>query len=309
MIGLASFRDGVGADWDAYSRFYQNTEDSGQLEVGYAFINAIFASIGAHFNVFQFAITTACIALIASSFRYFGAFTAVAVLIFYSDLFLYYNLSGVRQAIAIAITCFALRYVIAQRPVPFFSLVTLAASFHLSAVVFAISYFVPKTWLKWYQLVCVCLAGLALFQFLDPIAQFITDNTLKNASYYLYGIETQDDKLTSYITGGLRRLATLGIILMTWNHLKNISYSIYLLNMYILGLAIYFLFYIASADIGVRMSSYFIIIETMLVGLAVLNAPRASTRFGIACLISFFSLYKLWGYADNPYYEYQFIFQ
>ena len=308
MIGLASLRHGVGTDWDAYLTLYQNIEESSRVEIGYSYINNLFSHMGIHYNVFLFVMTTICIALISSFFRQAGALSAAAILMFYSDLFLYFNLSGMRQAVAISITCFALRYAVAKKPLQFFSLVTVAASFHMSAVVFFIGYFIPRSRPKWHYLVWVCLGGLAFYYFLEPIAQFITEHTLKNASYYLHGIEVQDNIIASYFIGGVKRLVVLGIVLVTWRSLKEKPYFLYLLNMYIFGLAIYFLFYTISVDIGVRMSSYFTILDTLLVGLAILNASNILTRLSIASLVSAICLYKLLGYASNPYYDYKFIF-
>ena len=49
-------------------------------------------------------------------------------------------LSGVRQALALAILLFAYSYIAKRKPVPFFLLVVLAALFHYTALLFAIAY-------------------------------------------------------------------------------------------------------------------------------------------------------------------------
>ncbi len=308
MIGLASVRNGVGTDWDAYLIFYQSTEESSRTEIGYSYFNNLFSHLGLHYNLFLLALTSISIVLISSFFKHASALSAAAVLVFYSDLFLYLNLSGMRQAIAISVTCFSLRYAINQKPMPFFSLVALAASFHLSAVVFFIAYFIPRGRPKWPILIWGLLGMMAFFKSLESIAQFITENTLKNAMYYLDGIEVSDDLLSNYFVGSLRRLVVLGIVWMAWRDLKENSYFKYTLNLYIFGLIIYLLFYTLSADIGVRMSSYFTILDTLLIGLAVINSRSLSTRIAIAMFVSAASFYKLLGYASNPYYEYNFIF-
>lgn len=309
MIFLAAFRHGVGTDWDAYLDFYKNTEESSRVEIGYSYLNNFFSNAGIHYNIFLLFMNVVCVALIASFFRQAGALSAAAILIFYSDLFLYLNLSGMRQAIAISITCFALRYAIKKESLPFFSLVALAAFFHVSAIVFFFGYFIPRVRLKFQDLLWIGFGGLAIYKLLEPMAQLITENTLKNVSYYLDGIEVQEDVMFNYIVGGIKRLAVLGVVLAAWSNLKKKPYSMYILNMYILGLLIYFLFYTISADIGVRMSSYFTIFDALLIGLSILNAPNLITRMSIASFVSAISLYKLLGYASNPYYDYKFIFQ
>ena len=309
MIGLATLRNGVGADWYAYLKFYQNTEESSRVEAGYSYLNNLFSNMAAPYSLFLFVITTACITLVSSFLRYAGAFTATAMLVFYSDLFLYLNLSGMRQAIAIAITCFALRFAISRKLLPFLSLVAIAISFHISAAIFLLAYLIPRSRLNWHHFFYVCFGATTIIYFLDTIALFITDNTLKNASYYLNGIEVSDNALLDFFVGGLKRLSVLAIVWMAWRDIKERPSFIYMLNLYIFGLAIYCLFYTLSADIGVRISSYFTILDTVLIGLAVIHSKNLPTRIGIAMFVSVTCFYKLLGYASNPYYEYKFIFQ
>lgn len=309
MIGLASMRNGVGTDWDAYLSFYKNTEESSRVEIGYSYFNNFFSNIGLHFNVFLFILTLISVVLISSFLKNMGAMSAAAVLMFYSDLFLYLNLSGMRQALAISITCFSFRYAINHKPLTFFSLVALASSFQMSAAVFFLAYFIPRGRPKWHHFLWITLGMILLFNSLETIAQFITENTLKNAMYYLDGIEVSDNALSNYFIGSLKRVLVLGIMWAAWRDLKERLYFQYTLNVYIFGLLIYLLFYMLSADIGVRMSAYFTIFDTIIIGLVVIYSRHFPTRIGIAVIVSAASIYKLLGYANNPYYEYKFFFQ
>lgn len=308
MIVLASIRNGVGTDWDAYLSFYKNIEESSRVEIGYSYFNNFFSNIGLHYNAFLFVLTLISILLISSFLKNMGAMSAAAVLIFYSDLFLYLNLSGMRQAFAISITCFSFRYAINHKPLPFFSLVALASSFHMSAAVFFLAYFIPRARPKWHHLLWIILGAILLFKSLETIAQFITENTLKNAMYYLDGIEVSDNALSNYFIGSLKRVLVLGVVWVAWRDLKERLYFQYVLNIYIFGLLIYLLFYMLSADIGVRMSAYFTIFDTIIIGLAIIYSRHFLTRMGIAVIVSAASIYKLSGYANSPYYEYKSIF-
>ena len=42
LLLLASLRENVGTDWDAYYEFYQNTTE--RTEVGYSFVNNLFVA-------------------------------------------------------------------------------------------------------------------------------------------------------------------------------------------------------------------------------------------------------------------------
>ena len=110
LLLLVSLRNGVGTDWDAYSSFYKETTD--RTEFGYAFVNNLFSNLGFPYYLFLFIINGFSLLLIYLFLRRNSALLTIGLLIYFSDLFLYYNLSGIRQGIAISITCFSINYAI-----------------------------------------------------------------------------------------------------------------------------------------------------------------------------------------------------
>ena len=308
MTALASARHGVGTDWLTYLEFYENTEESTRIEAGYAFFNDLFSHLGVQYNVFLLAMNLACVAMMASFLRRVGALSVAAVVIFYSDLFLYYNLSGMRQAVATAITCFAFQYALSKRPLSFFSLVAIAATFHLSALIAILIYFVPRERISWRIYILVCAAGFVLYSYLEPIAAFITENSLKDATYYLFFIKKIDNIEVAYFLGLTKRLIILGIIVASRKRLREVPHFIYMANIYVLGLLIYMSLYLISADLGVRLSSYFIIFDMVIFSIAIWQQPNLSVRIGLTALVCFISTYKLIGYASDPYYRYAVFF-
>lgn len=113
MLLLVSLRDKVGTDWDAYYEFYRDTTD--RIEIGYAFLNNLFSNLALPYNFFLFIINGFSLTLMFFFMKRNSIFLSIGLLIFFSDLFLYYNFSGIRQAIALSITCFSINFAIDRK--------------------------------------------------------------------------------------------------------------------------------------------------------------------------------------------------
>jgi EpsG family len=308
MICLASLRSDVGTDWAAYLEFYRDVEQSSRVEFGYSHVNNIFSYMGIHYNVFLFVLACASLWLVNSFFRYFGASLVLTLFIFYSDLFLYLNLSGMRQAIAISLTCFALRYAVNRNLLAFAGFICLASSFHASALVFTIAYVIPRSKLTLQHWLWIGIVMLTAYKSLETVAAFITENTLKNAAYYLDGIEISDTLFSNFLTGSVRRVAVLAVVWLAWEELKERVHFVYLLNLYIVGVIAYAMLYTTSADMGVRLSAYFTVMDTVLLGTVAMCCGTLLKRLGITIFVSALCFQRLFGYASNPFYEYRLVF-
>jgi hypothetical protein len=308
MIFMVSFRYEVGTDWNAYLSMYENSWDERNYEIGYYYLNNLSNYLGLHFNIFLFIISTISIILITKFLKFAGALSGAAILMFYSDLFLYLNFSGMRQAIALAITCFSVRYAINRSPGLFFSFVVLASTFHASAFVFFAAYFVPRGRLTFFQIVWITavVGGAALLA--PSIAGLIDSISVKSVLYYVDGIEVADELFLNFYFGIIKRISVIAVIWMLWKDLKKLPYIYYIQNMYIIGVMIYIFTYTISADIGVRVSAYFQIFDCVLIGLAVIHTKSQSNRIGLLIFVCAFSLYKVSLYAANPFYKYNFLF-
>lgn len=95
----------------------------------------------------------------------------LACLFFVITANFFLSMNVVSQYIAVAICIFACRFAEQRKPVPFFLLVALASTFHISALVFLPVYFLPK--LKISPLWCVIsvAAALIIAQFAFPLIE------------------------------------------------------------------------------------------------------------------------------------------
>lgn len=308
LILFAGLRDEVGTDWASYFNFYKYSSkhiQTGRVEIGWAIINNFFSSLSMPYNIFLLFINGLSLTLMCFFFKKNSIFMVIGLLLFFSNLYLYYNLSGHRQALAISITCFSLTYAINRQFGIFALLILIASSFHLTAIVFIVAYFLPRNKLNSRHIIIFAIAFLILTFFLESISDWITLKTIKNANFYLNIHEKSEAILQLYYIGIIARSVIIFIILVFGRAILQNRDSRYIFNLYLFGFAIYLSFYMISPDLGVRISSYFTIVEIILASKLVYFVQRRTKRIAIATIFSIVAVYKLFGYINSDYYTYK----
>lgn len=299
---LAGLRHNVGADWNSYFKFYQDTTDA--VEIGYATLNNIFSNLSVPYNIFLLFINGFSLILMYVFLRKHSLILVIGMLIFYSDLFLYFNLSGIRQAIATSITCYSISYAINKQFAKFSILVILASCFHFTAIVFFAAYFLPRKKFSSLQLAFFTGGFLSFSFFINYFSELITLYTMKNAEFYLTQQVKSDNLLSLFYVGIAKRSIILALIFVFGRKIINNGNFRYFVNIYLFGLAIYLTSYMISPDIGVRLSSYFIIFEMVIAGNLLYFTKSRKTRLLIATIFVGVVMYKLLGYTQDETYVY-----
>lgn len=306
LILFAGLRDGVGTDWKAYYNFYVRTTQ--KVELAYSGLNNLFSSFGLPYNAFLVVTNLISVGLIARFLFSHSRFYLLGVLLFYSNLYLYYNFSGMRQSLAIAVTCWSFTYAKNRKIFVFLLLVSLATLFHSSAFIFVFAYFIPRSKMTYSVVFWAIIGFIILYYSLDAVSHFLTLYTGNNADYYVNVIEKPESLLSLFIIGILVRSVPLIVLYVFRNSIYGSDTMIYMLNIYLFGYALYLTTYVISPDIGVRLSSYFLIYEIAIVGLLLSLLKVKRTKFIIMYVFSLISLYRLYGYSQSSYYDYAFIF-
>ena len=306
LILIAGFRDRVGTDWNSYYNFY--IYGATNIELGYATLNDFFSSQGFSFNFFLLVINALSVFLISRGALRLSAIPAISLMIYFSDLYLYFNFSGMRQALALSFSIYSLTFSFGKKRniYLFLSVIFCAVSFHISSIVFVLAYFVPQRKFNKKEIIFL-LIGFTFFSSLVFFASsFLTGLFASKAEYYLEIEEQSSDIKTLFIVGFLRRLIPL-IVLFVFSrkYIFKDSTSIYLFNLYLIGLGIYLTTFLISPDIGVRLSVYFTVLEMFLLANLVFFAERIQIK--VILLIIIFSLcsYKISTYFKYPAYEYK----
>jgi len=306
LLFLSGLRYEVGMDWHAYLGFYNDiTFTYEHVEIGYSLLNDLFSTLGFNYNVFLFGIS-----LITLFFIYKVGinlkYKLIFLFIYFSDLFLYLNLSGMRQGIAIAITLFSIKYIIEKKPIHFFITVALATLFHWTAMIFIFAYYVYRYEGTLKKNILIMLSFVLCLLFLDKFIELIisTVDSYK-IIYYLSISGTQSDNFQAYIIGIIKRSIvflfyfSIPSIMRQESQLKN------LMNIYIFGFLIYLVFYPINEDIGVRLSAYFLILEALILSIIFQQKIHIYHKLVIFFIICAIYIYKLIQYANLPEYSYK----
>lgn len=307
MALFAGLRDNVGTDWAAYFDFYKNTTN--RVEIGYGTLNNLFSNLSIPYNVFLLFINAVSMTLMYFFLRKNSIFMVIGSLLFFSNLFLYLNLSGIRQAIALSITCFSITYALKKQFLKFALLVLVASSFHLTAIIFLIAYFLPRYKINYRHIIYFSIAFIGVSFFFKSISDWITLYTLKDANYYVHLQEKSESLLQLFYIGTAIRSVIVAMVIVFGRKLFQEENFRYFFNIYLFGLAIYLSSYMISPDIGVRLSSYFTIFDLVIAGNLIYVVQRKSNRIVIVTIFSAIALYKLFGYMSSDYYNYKSILE
>jgi len=303
LVLFAGLRYEVGTDWDAYyinyKLYYWDTE------WGYKYINYFFSkNLDAPFNAFLLFYNGVSLLLIAKFIKNLSGYYLIALLVFYSDLYMYYNLSGMRQAMATSLTCFALIFAVKKEIKWFLLIIIIAAFFHVTSLIFIFAYFIPKKSLSLKNIVLIgCGFIVIVFAFNNFVGS--VDYLSKKTEYYTEIQENAANLPTLFAIGLAKRGVIIVIFLLLYKKLKDIPNLPYFFNIYLIGFVIYSGLYMMSPDFGVRFSSYYTILDTILVGNIVYFVKTKTVKYLVLILFCGLSLYKVGVYAAEKTYQYK----
>ena len=309
LILFAGLRDGssVGTDSPAYFFNYKFPYDY-NVEFGYKYLSILFSKVfEANYNVFLIFLNALSIYLISNSLKRNSYFLVFPLLIYFSDFYLYYNFSGIRQAMALSFSCCAIYYAYNRNYKYFFLLILCASLFHISALVFSLAIIIPnaKMTIKNYvYLIFITVIGFFLVSYIIENNEYLS----VKFKYYSEIQENSDNIVTQYIIGLLKRAIVLSLALIYRKQLFLNNRFIYLFNLYLLGVVIYASTYLISPDFGVRFSTYYTVVDMLLVGNMLYLCKNTSSKVIIFAIISLMVLYKINSYAILDTYIYKLAF-
>jgi len=209
-----------------------------------------------------------------------------------------------RQLIALAISIYALRYVIEKKSIHFFLFILVAISFHASAYIFIVYYFLNRNIKS--RVLLIALSIVFIIYFLG-YSQTVID-AFANAGDWVGGIakvksevyiESSSEALKERKLSILSLFSRLGFLALFYYNRKELSIKIpyynILLNGYIFGVLFYFTFANTLLIMVSRGSLYFNAMIPLLLSSQIIlirgNAKKAVSIF-ILLIISGFLFYQ-----------------
>lgn len=301
LILFAGLRNEVGADWFAYFNEYYN--NNSVFELGYSKISSIFFELNLHYNLFLLFVNFISIIFIGYSIYKNSTLLIFPLLIFFSNFYLYYNFSGIRQALAISFTCLALDHAFKKHLLTFLLLVLIATLFHSTAIIFLIIYFVPRKRISFKYLGALFFLFLIIYFSQNRLINLVDAVNYKAVLYYTEIHEKSESIRSQFLIGGVLRILPVLIVFYFSKKLFISDKISYIFNIYLFGTVLFLFTYLLSPDIGVRLSSYFTILDMYLVG-HIIYFVSFRNKLIIVGLYTFIIFYKLIWYSGIDSYNY-----
>jgi len=285
LVLQVGFRWETGTDWIPYYNHFDSFTGITSLiisdyEYGYGVFVWLIKSISSNYSTLLFIHASIYYFLIFNSFKRYTSNIFLSLLLFYT---LSMGVLGSnRQLLALAICIYAIRFVVEKKPVIFFLLVLLATTFHNTAFLFAIYYFINKS-IKPKVLVSVLLFAFIIGKTQLPVFVFSRIGDLFGGQILYRTVVYADSAKDSLadaklsIIGLMKRLVFLFFFYYNRKQLREkLVYYNTLLNGYYIGIVIYFLFSNTLIILVARGSLYFNIMEPLLLAsqLYILNGKE-----------------------------------
>ncbi len=266
-------------------------------ELGYGFYNVLLAFLTANRYIFLF-ITT--ILIYISLYHHVCKLSKYPHLTFFILFCMWYffSFTYIRQVMAACIAWYAIPYAISRKPVPFFTIVLVAVSFHNSALLFFAVYFLAEKKFTKQQIFYFSL--LSLLVGLTPIGHVLFD-ILGGAVN-----EAKADLANKNDSGRLEYVLEAGFFLfLIYNKYDDIAKTNKSLCM--LNIALLFIFtltlFVRFSD-GGRMSWYFLIgIANTTAQLSMKNKKNLPVKLITIIMMTllYFRIIFSWGIYLSPY--------
>ena len=188
---VSALRTWTGTDWITY--YYNQTQDiltgaGGYLEPFYRILMLFSMNV---LHSYQFSIVVIAFAVIFFTWKCFIRYSehiAFSIFVFVALSCYYFSLNAMRKAVAIAIFCYATRFILESKRTKYFVCIFCAVMCHFSALIYAPVYFILN---KKISRKLFCIVSLALVFLLPIFSNFIFPIILgKYYAYFLWGSES-----------------------------------------------------------------------------------------------------------------------
>ncbi|MBP3738463.1 MAG: EpsG family protein [Muribaculaceae bacterium] len=269
-----------------------------EKEQGYALLNVLVGYISANRYIFLLIIS---IITFASLFHHIKNYTKYPHLSFFIlfCLLYFFTFTYLRQVLAACIAWYSIPFAVKRKPIHFFLIVALAASFHNSALLFGLTYFISNKRFTKQQIILFLIASLLLG--LTPIATTIFD---------VLGGSVNEEKASGSLssTGSVRfeyileAAFFLVLIIYRYDSIAKDKLSTCMLNISLMFMFV-LTFFVKFPD-GGRMSWFFLIgIASTIAEIAQDENNVATIKFVSITVLSLLFLRVLfaWGPIVTPY--------
>lgn len=312
LFVLSAFRYERGADWLAYEAYFRHCsvwDAESWMEPGYTWLNKVINVVARNYSLMVLVGSTIIYALKPRVIYLLAPFPFVALLAWYAisiaDIF------PVRQTIASAFILYSVIFIIRRQFVPFLIWVIVAATFHLTALIFVVAYFIFTVRLSsfWSLIVFVgsfVLAFMAqdiMVQILgsisNPIIQERLEHYLEQGADNTFGsaYSTSQVLLRGFLNRGIIMALVFG--LLNRRRTDDVVFNGWV-NLFIFSSAFFALLSTVNVALG-RLVAYFDLSQIFIFSYIFTRNMNRPNRMLIYSILLLYMVYRFYGVVNNYY--------
>lgn len=291
LLGLGGLRDEVGTDWFAYKELFDSVGmgesfSTFREENGFLALVQSVGNLGGDFPTFVFVTFALALGTKAWAVRLFGVNLNAALLIYFSAIFLIYDVNGLRQGLALGFVMLAGWAAYEGHALRFVAAMAAAASMHMFALAALPIWVLTKRWLfladrpqrvALLLASCVgCYAAAGTIANSDISGYLALVNLVDRYDYYVDQFDTSFNPLGP---GSLQRILVALVIAVMIDAVKVPErLKAFLYNTHAAALLIYFLFSF-NVEFMARLSFYFKCLDLVTLSLILSAQPTLRSRW------------------------------
>ncbi|MBP1743627.1 MAG: hypothetical protein H6Q58_605 [Firmicutes bacterium] len=164
---FAGLRYEVGYDFYSYRDIFRVVDLTNltklDLEIGYTAFNLILKTMGFGFQVVLILIAAFSLFFKYEAIRKYSIYPFISLIIYFSSNFIIQDFGQIRQGLAIAMTLYSIGAIKDRKLFRFFAMMTIAVSFHYSAILFVPFYWLGNIKLSYRKMGIILAASVILY--------------------------------------------------------------------------------------------------------------------------------------------------
>lgn len=314
FLFLASgFRYNVGTDYAHYYHLFIYQDGMFEYkEPGYVFLVKLFSDLGLNPQVMFLCFSFVTIFLFYKSFQYYFRHSEVGYLfatLLFIPFFYFFSLNAIRQALAVAIFFYSIRYIFEKRFVKYFVLIVVGSLFHRSILVMLPLYYFFNLAMSRYKIIFVYTIMIVIL-LINPM-QYLVDFYVQNKFplYYHFNDQFYGGRTEGF--GRITAIVNVFIVLMLAQYLNmNNKLQSVVFNMII----VFSMIKLFALDIVIldRLSNYFKPVMVLFIIFSIANLSgrikdiRKLAYFGLLSLTMAYTFLVIYirGISDESYNQY-----
>jgi hypothetical protein len=296
---IGGLRDGVGMDWDQYQRSFEKTETSQDVSEGtqeplFMMLMFVVRNIWNNFYFFSFLFFAVSFYLKFRFFRTYSSDIFLSLIIYCFTIFMIYDVNAIRQGMAMGLILLSVKPILERKFLPFAIILTIAAFFHTSAIIF-----IPFYWLSqikysdksiWWIAIGIIVVSVPIRYALENAAIIQNLMQLEMFTHYNYYLDNDEAgrSLPIISIAVFQRLFILFLFLFFLKKIKvDKDFKYLLFNGYLIATTIYLIFSF-NAEFSARLSFYYKSLEMIIIPLIV--SAQKEKKYSILLLCVFLVL-------------------